>query len=191
MKVVKPNVRNMREELSKQGKPKDTDEIRIGYGMGHYVVNITLFPANETQNAHKHYLLQEDTQLVSGSLQAYHDGIWESVIEGQIVSFPIGEYHNQRTQNKDRVVVYPGVTPNIAAVTFTYKTIEPRLNVHQDEYEIVHKYDWFSEKYKEDLTDKSTSPVFRENDEKIVNKFWEIVNRNKQLIRDAHPELVR
>jgi len=181
MELIEGQIRNMREELAKANTPKDTDEIRESYKFGSFLANITYMPAGETQDIHKHFLLKEAIQVLSGEMQAYHDGSWTPVKQREAANFEIGEYHTTGTREITEPVIYPGATDRIAAVTIAYKWIPPFLNVTKDESKLLFNVDWFGEKYETNKNDKNTSPLLRA-DEQIQEEFWEIVDRNKSKL---------
>ena len=181
MKITDGKIRIMREELAKQGTPKDTDEIRENYNFGAFRSVITYHPRAETQNAHLHMITSETYHVLDGTVEAYFNGAWQPVNRRQILSFDKGEIHNIRTAPEGPNVTFPDATDKIGAISICYRFVDRDVIASPEEMDMLLNLDWFGESYLSDPTNKKSTPVLRA-DQKVQDQFWEILAKNKAKV---------
>lgn len=181
MEIIKPKVRNMREELRAAGTPRDTDEIRTNTnldGFGFRIIQ-TFHDKGDTQNRHAHLLTGGGHQNLAGVIEVQNgNGDWHDLAVGDTSTYSRGEFYNARVPAGAPSVSYPGAGPKTGAATNFYKSWH-ELDLEEGEYKTLLDYDWFGEGIIADFQDPKASPINRNADEKVKKQFWEIVSRNR------------
>jgi len=177
VKLIKARTRDMGVEFSALGIKKTTNEIRESYDLVTFRSNLSFMPINEIQTPHKHVLVREAIHVLAGEIEVCTDGDWNTLTEKQAVLFDLNEFHNIRTGNCDRRILFPGTFDDTAAVVLVYKWIAPYSVVYEDEISFVFENDWFNLDYGNDLRDSTASPILL-LDSNLQEKFWNIADRN-------------
>lgn len=187
LQITEGIVRNMRKELAEKGTPLDTDEIRVSWMMGTMVNVLTHVVPGPAQNPHKHMITNEITTVLAGQVEVWGgdeiydpDGeqVWQTVNEGQAVTFEPGKFHNMRASAYQgyNAINYPHVGPAVTAVTITTKYLPPYVH-DQKEVALLIDHDWFGADY----VHTNNGPLMRAA-KSIQDEFWTLIDRY-QLLR--------